>query len=569
MNATQNLNKQRRVSNGQLVSRQTQTPITNGSTSANSSTSTSELPTDKHTVKRSTAAQTEEQTTEKLSEIQLIMRNSRRKHKPNEEKTIEDIDEMNSTLPFVCPVSNPPKPIFREEPLEIMRHNKLEVLLAAWSDTEPNLIPLPTVTLSGLRKESEANADAVDAGNKEVISILSPKNKVKHDKHVTFAIPNSDETNNKASDDTSKSTENGDKPSDSLPAISFDSNPLSSISTSNSGATATPNKSSALPFASTNSSLSFSAPISFGSSANSTVSSPSVPLSLATSAAFGISAAVTSTAASTNNLTFGSPTSSVKPSEQQKINSPSFSATTTTTVSNNVIPSSTVQNADKSVNPAINFGVGQSGLNFGSSAFGSGSSLNPPTFGGLVPSSTAASSTADKSDSNPTLSSSTPATTASVGFQLPSTKSSTPSTGANLFGTTVASTAASTLPFSAPSLPLGTPSSQPTITFGGTKPPAFPTNSNSIVTTSVTPTVNFGMPSNQASSMFPATTAVSFGTTTSSAVTTTASGMFGMKPKPETTSATTAASSFSFGSTTTSGQTQNKSGGFKFDRSPA
>ncbi|GLV38668.1 hypothetical protein CBL_05667 [Carabus blaptoides fortunei] len=316
LNATENLNKQRRISNGQFVSRQTQTHITNGATS------TSEPSANLHTGKRSTAAQTEEPAAEKLTEIQLIMQNSRRKHNANE-KTIEDIDEMNSTLPFICPVSNPPKPIFREEPLEIMRQNKLEVMIAALSGKEPELIPLPTVTLSGLRKRSEANADAVDAGNKEVISILSPKNKVKHDKHVTFAIPNSDESSAKSSDDI---TENSDKPSAGLPAINIDSN------SSNSGTATTPSKSSALPFASPTSSLNFSAPLSFGSSANSTVSSPSVSLAA--------SAALISAAVSTNTLTFGSSTSS----------SAHPGATTITTVSNGVISSPTIQNADKSVN---------------------------------------------------------------------------------------------------------------------------------------------------------------------------------------------------------------------------
>lgn len=79
--------------------------------------------------------------------------------------------------------------IFDEKPLEVTRRNRLAILLGALTGEKPQLIPVE----DRLQTFNETQEKSLEV-EKKPVSIISPQNKVKHDKHVTFSVPEAADT---------------------------------------------------------------------------------------------------------------------------------------------------------------------------------------------------------------------------------------------------------------------------------------------------------------------------------------------------------------------------------------
>ncbi|XP_017776749.1 PREDICTED: nuclear pore complex protein DDB_G0274915-like isoform X2 [Nicrophorus vespilloides] len=126
-------------------------------------------------------------TKEKLQHEENILEDKSKKADLDKERTLKDKDETDISVVLQ---------VFDEAPLEIHKKNKLATILGAITGEKPQLISFDN-------EENGADKD------EELVSILSPKNKSKHDKHVHFGA-NSTALFAATDDDSSKSKEDSE-----------------------------------------------------------------------------------------------------------------------------------------------------------------------------------------------------------------------------------------------------------------------------------------------------------------------------------------------------------------------
>lgn len=244
----------------------------------------------------------------------------RKKLKDPSEKTIKEIDKERCTIQVEKPLKKRTGPVFDSKKLDIMRQNRLAMAIATLTGEKPKLISMPKLTIEEMKEEflkekaerekeeelekaedealerileeaerqkqeeemmrargAKPNTSLEKSPEVKLQSILSPKNKAKHDKHVTFAIPTTEE-------EKTDNVPNGDATPAPIPATTENA-----------------------PVAPSPAQLNASPNFNFGTSVPFSIPSP-VPKSMPT---FG---AITSTTVSNNTISTPAVNDTVKPS---------------------------------------------------------------------------------------------------------------------------------------------------------------------------------------------------------------------------------------------------------------